>query len=574
MIPVNNNERFQVKDKVIIHLDPNDLHQIIKTKYGHWDDDLERGIFEVGIVENDDDNGVEVKYETLKEALLFPHDVLSKVHDLRVKDRATISVYKEKVKILQEGHRGWIDQMEEVLGQEGIVTEIDEKGDANVEVGETKLWFNPAALILESKEEEREPAGTVMTDDAKEGAEGGDGTLAVTEKRVKKSLPEEALETLEALPDLFKNRIEGLSNFITEGFKKFREDTRKKLPITVIFGDNQVDSCKSDQSNNAEEIDSLEGQACAPLQSAESTEELKSSDEDEDEDFFVRPTIMRRIAPENQPHRTDNVYEMTLYPRGVAMIVNIKNFTIDPGHPMFGKLEERLGSEKDQENFTLLFEYLGFLVETINRTSGDELLAELHRISTEYDFSTTDCFVLCIMSHGENDSIYASDGKRLPPSLIVSLFWNSRCKSLAGKPKLFFFQGCRGKRKDRGVPLSDVPGDEMKTAINDSFPSTSESNDASTIPETADILEFYSCYVGFNAFRNSETGSPFIQTIVEVFRKYACRHHILELITKVKKRVSESQHLGKKQMPQHNSTLLKYLYFWPGIDFWDEYPKY
>lgn len=38
-----------------------------------------QGISEVGIVENVDENGIMVRYKTLEEALLFPHDVLSKV---------------------------------------------------------------------------------------------------------------------------------------------------------------------------------------------------------------------------------------------------------------------------------------------------------------------------------------------------------------------------------------------------------------------------------------------------------------------------------------------------------------
>lgn len=66
-----------------------------------------------------------------------------------------------------------------MLGKEGIVTAIDKDGDARVKVGEDTWLFNPAVLILESKEEEREPAGTVMMDSAKEGAKGDDGTLDV-----------------------------------------------------------------------------------------------------------------------------------------------------------------------------------------------------------------------------------------------------------------------------------------------------------------------------------------------------------------------------------------------------------
>jgi hypothetical protein len=154
---------------------------------------------------------------------------------------------------------------------------------------------------------------------------------------------------------------------------------------------------------------------------------------------------------------------MTSSPRGLAVIINIQDFNVDSAHPMLPeKLSKRLGSEKDAEELERLFQNLDFTIEMFPKEKngnhrvimgGNNLLKELYRIS-KYDFEAYDCFVLCIMSHGTCDSIYASDGNKLTYSLIIDLFKKS--KSLFGKPKMFFIQSCRGEKKDPGVIVCDV----------------------------------------------------------------------------------------------------------------------
>lgn len=75
--------------------------------------------------------------------------------------------------------------------------------------------------------------------------------------------------------------------------------------------------------------------------------------------------------------------------------------------------------------------------------------------------------------------------------------------------------------------------------------------------------------LGFFSFRNSTRGSWFIQAIAEVFKKHAMELELVQLLTRVNRKVaydfeskSENQeHSGKKQIPSIVSLLTKELYF-------------
>lgn len=55
------------------------------------------------------------------------------------------------------------------------------------------------------------------------------------------------------------------------------------------------------------------------------------------------------------------------------------------------------------------------------------------------DHSDADCFVLVVLSHGEEGEIYGTNGK-LKLDYITGLFKGDESPTLAGKPKLFFIQ--------------------------------------------------------------------------------------------------------------------------------------
>ena len=61
----------------------------------------------------------------------------------------------------------------------------------------------------------------------------------------------------------------------------------------------------------------------------------------------------------------------------------------------------------------------------------------------DMDHSQKYCLVCNILSHGDADNVYGSDGMKLPIQELFKIFKAGSCPSLVNKPKLFFIQACR-----------------------------------------------------------------------------------------------------------------------------------
>ena len=162
------------------------------------------------------------------------------------------------------------------------------------------------------------------------------------------------------------------------------------------------------------------------------------------------------------------------------------------------------------------------------------------------DHRNYNCFVCCILSHGRQGAVYGSDGNTIMISDLTGLFTGVKCRSLAGKPKVFFIQACQGNEKMAGVqPLeTDSPGDPQ------------------TIPDGNDFLVGYSTSPGHVSFRHRTKGSWYISSLVQALNLH---HKELDIQTLL---VIVNNHLGKcsdmagyKQSAPHVSHLTKALYF-------------
>ena len=64
--------------------------------------------------------------------------------------------------------------------------------------------------------------------------------------------------------------------------------------------------------------------------------------------------------------------------------------------------------------------------------------------------SKFNALVVCILSHGDEQTVYGVDENKIPIRNLTANFHSSKCRSLAGKPKLFFIQARQGHTKQRG----------------------------------------------------------------------------------------------------------------------------
>uniref|UniRef100_A0AAY4AJ37 Caspase-8 n=1 Tax=Denticeps clupeoides TaxID=299321 RepID=A0AAY4AJ37_9TELE len=236
-------------------------------------------------------------------------------------------------------------------------------------------------------------------------------------------------------------------------------------------------------------------------------------------------------------------YTMTSVPLGPCLIINNVNFK---------DKAPRHGSNEDKNALMDVFSWLGFEVKVLTDLTAQEMKNELEKCSKEV---AGDCFVCCILSHGRSNFVLGSDDELLSTEDILSPFKGHNCQTLAGKPKLFFIQACRGTDTQNAVEIqADDPQADARPL---SF---------FFIPADADILVSYATVNNYYSYRNTMTGSWFIQSLCKRLREGSCRgEDILTILTGVNDDVCREQgrHHGKmaKQVPEQCVRLRKRLIF-------------
>ncbi|XP_022058609.2 caspase-6 isoform X1 [Acanthochromis polyacanthus] len=251
-------------------------------------------------------------------------------------------------------------------------------------------------------------------------------------------------------------------------------------------------------------------------------------------------------------------YKMANKRRGLALIFNQERFFWRLG------LNDRHGTNTDCANLEKRLLELNFDVRSYENYKQVEVLDKICAAAEE-DHSDADCFVLAFLSHGEDDHVYAYDGK-ISIKDITSLFKGDKCKSLAGKPKIFIIQACRGDKHDVPVTVCDAVDSDLKT--NEVVVDASAVN---TLPAGADFIMCYSVAEGYYSHRETINGSWYVQDLCEILREFGDSLEFTELLTLVNRKVSmrsvlrasDRNAIGKKQVPCFASMLTKKLYFRP-----------
>jgi len=104
----------------------------------------------------------------------------------------------------------------------------------------------------------------------------------------------------------------------------------------------------------------------------------------------------------------------------------------------------RNGSEKDVERLSSVFRDLNYKVETKLELESNEV-RECIKDYSQKDYSQISCLIIFIMSHGDKNKVKAADSNNIYIEEFIDPFKENI--SLKNKPKLFFIQMCRGKKK-------------------------------------------------------------------------------------------------------------------------------
>jgi caspase 7 len=241
------------------------------------------------------------------------------------------------------------------------------------------------------------------------------------------------------------------------------------------------------------------------------------------------------------------VYDMNHRKRGKFIIINNKTFQSQT------KMPERSGTDKDAAALYSIFLKFGFDV-TLLKDQTTEQMTIIMRDAGRENHSDYDCFGVAVLSHGDEGVIFGVDG-----IISIDRFVNpiKQCKSLVGKPKIFFFQACRGTDLDCGIE-SDAVGETGRPKL--------------MIPLEADCLYAYSTVPGYFSWRNSAKGSWFVQALTQILqRPESGKMDLVRILTRVNHAVayqfesnaSKPEMNRKKQIPSIVSMLTKDLFLTP-----------
>ncbi|KAL5963490.1 Caspase-8 [Taenia solium] len=273
-------------------------------------------------------------------------------------------------------------------------------------------------------------------------------------------------------------------------------------------------------------------------------------------------------------------YPMASSRRGICVVINNMTYW----HPKF---QNRGGCDKDEKRVEKVFCGLGFLVKVLRNLSSGEMRSELAFIGSKTDHSAYDAFVAVIMTHGGLGELYGVNGDAFPVHQLTLDFTAERCPSLAGKPKLFFIQACRGDDYQFGyalpaaasvedaaptnpgsalsnpleIGITQVEGETVEEATEDveekpPIVAAKLPRKQRLVPNFADFLLSYATLAGFKAQRDPQQGSIYIQTLCHHLEVYGRSRSLLDIVTSVHREVSEKV-FREAESPDQEGTVFQ-----------------
>ena len=262
-------------------------------------------------------------------------------------------------------------------------------------------------------------------------------------------------------------------------------------------------------------------------------------------------------------------YPILNNPCGICLIIHNENFDDN---------SKRRGSHLDFLNLKQTFENMNFLI----RSYEDLSKFEMRKVLTELqgtDHSTFDTFFCIVMSHGDEDEcIVTRDMQTIKKDTILNHFTADICPTLAGKPKVFIFQACRGHRQDQGAEL--IPDIDLLTPPQEStsiqtdniadIPSNIEHvNLAPILPpqeiskKVAKFADFYIAQAtvkGYVSYRYVTRGSVFISALCSVLKSSRYHHHLVDMMMEVRRQVSMVDINNSVQCPEATDSFTRQLF--------------
>nr|XP_054757078.1 uncharacterized protein LOC129263184 [Lytechinus pictus] len=295
---------------------------------------------------------------------------------------------------------------------------------------------------------------------------------------------------------------------------------------------------------------------------------------------------LRKLGGTRQ-NLTKKCYAMDKPDKGIAFILN--NYIFDTY-----RASERKGSHIDLVNVRHVFKEIGYAPEEAQNLTAEEIRMELNSLKQKILPSHTSV-VLVFMSHGVPEGILGTDQKVVTVEEIKNMFSGNNCQALIGKPKIMFFQACRGDKvtpcassnntppeagteKSDGIVSTDglTPGGRVALAKDDGesskpdrsmvkpSPDNIKGDEVDTdggVPDNADVYIAHATSEGYFSLRDKQNGSWFIQALCEELIASAHAHHLDDIMMKVTDRVKQHEAnivvRGKRRLTLQTPQIVK-----------------
>jgi len=237
---------------------------------------------------------------------------------------------------------------------------------------------------------------------------------------------------------------------------------------------------------------------------------------------------------------------------GLCVIINQKIFYTDPSYPNAATLEDRLGTDRDRDELEVTFTLFGaecLIYEDLTHTELKEKLeqAAIQANNTKYYWVS-----VCVLSHGRRlngvDEILGVNGIGMDRKLIINMFADaSKSPNLQKKPKLFFFQACRGI-------------ETTATGTQETISSDSAVHCVGGWPAISDYMVASATIEDFVSFRSTVEGTFFIRHLCKVLQDHGHEKTLADLMIIVNNKVAGHRQDYPSQ-PEYTSTMSKKFLF-------------
>ncbi|EDV99236.1 caspase [Drosophila grimshawi] len=244
-------------------------------------------------------------------------------------------------------------------------------------------------------------------------------------------------------------------------------------------------------------------------------------------------------------------YKMNHKKRGLGLIFSHEHFNDE-------KLTPLPHTKVDSAKLERALKKLDFRVTIYKDLTHLQIKAKINDAAAQ-NHANRDCILVAFLTNGDdNDKIHAKDESYQLES-IWQAFAADKCKSLAGKPKIFIVQACRGKRRETGYLISNA-GSQTETDGHAKIRSNYR------IPCYSDFLIAFCTIPKHCSWGNTVEGSWFIHHLCAELEANGRKLNMLHLLTFVAQRVSncESYDEHQKQITCTMSTLTRDLHLAEG----------